>query len=155
MISAKGSLAYIIYTACLCGTEDCEAASTLAFAKVNLVPAINIEQTAEIDFGTLHNVDGVCHMGNGGSLSGTSGMDCAGTETPGEFTVTGQDGASIVVSVTPGTANGITFTPALNGSPTRTLESGTAQIVVLGALHLNGASDGLNTISYTVTANYE
>lgn len=155
MTAVKSTLSCIICAAMYCGSDDCRAASMLAFAKVELVPAIDIEQTREVDFGTINNVDGICEMTSGGMLSGSEGMDCTGNETPGEFTISGQDGASIILSVTAGQTNGVTFTPALVGSNIRTLENGIANITVLGALQLSGALDGMNTVSYTITANYE
>ena len=62
MTAVKSTLSCIICAAMYCGSDDCRAASMLAFAKVELVPAIDIEQTREVDFGTINNVDGICEM---------------------------------------------------------------------------------------------
>ncbi len=131
------------------------AANEIATARVQIVPAINITEQTEIDFGTLSNIDGTCTMSSGGSLSGTAGMECAGDEVPGQFNISGLDGAVISLSVTQGFSQGVTFQPVIDGSNSRTLEGGVTTVVILGSLTLNNAQDGEQNISYTLTANYE
>lgn len=150
----KAQLAFILTVACLHGSQA-HAANLAAHAKVVLLPAIQIDEQNEIDFGTLSNVDGTCQMAADGSLSGTEGMSCTGTETPGQFTISGQNDAIINLAVATGEAAGITFTPVIDGNSSRALENGSTQITILGSLTLNNASEGANTISYTLTANYE
>lgn len=131
------------------------AASELASARVSIVPAINISEDAEIDFGQLSNIDGTCYMSNDGSLSGTTGMDCVGNQAPGVFSISGLNGAVINISVSQGSIDGVTFNPVIDGELSRTLEGGSTTVTILGSLTLNNALDGEKNISYTFTANYE
>lgn len=131
------------------------AASELASARVSIVPAININEEAEIDFGQLSNIDGTCYMSSGGTLSGTTGMDCVGSQAPGVFSISGLIGAVINISVTQGSIDGVTFDPVIDGELSRTLANGSTTVTILGSLTLNNALDGDKNISYTFTANYE
>lgn len=131
------------------------AATELASAHVEIVPAIDISEQNQIDFGTLSNIDGICTMSAGGTLSGSAGMDCSGAQTPGLFTISGLDGATVNISVSQGNSGGITFIPTLLGGGNRSLDGGSINVTVLGSLELNNASEGEKDISYTLTANYE
>ena len=135
--------------------NEVKAATEVANARVQIVPAINISQDTEVDFGTLNNVNGTCAMSVGGDLSGTSGMDCAGTQTPGQFTIGGASGSVVTIAVTQGQLGGVTFNPVIAGSNSRTLEEGSTTVTVIGNVVLQDATDGDKNISYTFTANYE
>ncbi len=80
------------------------AADQAGNANVEIVSAIVITETTQIDFGQIINIDGTCTMATGGSLSGTAGMGCTGTETAGVFNVAGTSAAVVDVSVTAGAA---------------------------------------------------
>lgn len=131
------------------------AASELASARVSIVPAINISEETEIDFGQLSNIDGTCFMSSDGTLSGTTGMDCVGSQAPGVFSISGLSGAVINISVSQGSIDGVTFDPVIDGELSRTLEGGSTTVTILGSLTLNNALDGDKNITYTFTANYE
>ena len=131
------------------------AASELGNARVLLLPAIDISEESEVDFGQLSNVDGTCAMALDGSLSGSPGMDCVGNETPGVFAIRGADGAVLNISVSQGILGGITFNPVIAGNSQRTLENGSTTVTILGNLILSGAAEGTSIISYTLVANYE
>lgn len=132
------------------------AADQAGNANVEIVSAIVITETTEIDFGQIINVDGTCTMATGGSLSGTAGMGCSGTETAGQFEIAGTSGATVDVSVTAGSAvDGVTYNPVIDGAATRTLTGGTADVNVIGNIVLSSATDGVKDIAYTFTANYQ
>lgn len=132
------------------------AADQVGNANVEIVSAITISEDTQIDFGQIINVNGTCTMASGGTLSGTAGMGCTGTETPGVFTISGTSGAVIDVVVTTGsTVDGVTYNPVIDGSLTRTLTGGSATVNVIGNVVLNAATDGVKDIAYTFTANYQ
>ncbi len=127
-----------------------------ANAKVTIVKAIDIAVVSELDFGTISELNGTCTMASSGALSGSDGQDCAGTSTPGLFQVAGANGQSIIMNVTAGAAvDGINFNPKIDGSVTRTLVDGTANIEIIGDLTLTDTTLGDKDIAYTVTANYQ
>lgn len=132
------------------------AADQAGNANVEIVSAILITETTQIDFGQIINVDGTCTMAAGGALSGTAGMGCTGTETAGVFNISGTSGAVVDVSVTAGAAvDGVSYNPAVDGAASRTLTGGTANVNVIGNIALVSATDGVKDIAYTFTANYQ
>lgn len=126
----------------------------VATAKVVILPALDVRQETAIDFGQIRNASGTCTMNANGRLSGTNGLECTGTETPGSFVVTGSADSMIDVSVTGGSQDGIYFAPRIEGSQQRALTNGVAKVIVLGSLELEQTSPGTKQISYTFTANY-
>ncbi len=154
-IAIKRQAVFLLLVGGSCLNQSVLAASEIGNARVQIVPAININQESEIDFGQLSNVDGTCIMSSGGSLSGTAGMDCAGDQVPGVFSISGANGAVISLSVTQGSTDGVVFNPVIDGSISRTLANGLTTVTILGSLILNNAIDGDKNISYTLTANYE
>ena len=121
-----------------------------------IVDPIEITEVTEIDFGLLANVNGICTMSSGGVLSGPAGMNCNDTETPGEFLLTGTDGAVVEIDVTGGqTVDGVTFNPALDGDALRALSGGNTTVNVVGNIELNNATSGVKDIPYTFTVNYQ
>lgn len=139
------------------------AASSIAFAadqagnaNVEIVSAITISEDTQIDFGQVINTNGTCSMASGGSLSGTSGMGCTGTETPATFTINGTSSAVVDINVSAGaTVDGVTYNPVVDGISTRTLIGGSTSIDVIGNIILSNATDGVKDIAYTFTANYQ
>lgn len=125
-----------------------------ATAKVVILPALDVRQETAIDFGQIRNGTGACTMGPNGTLSGSAGLECTGNETPGTFIVSGSSNSVIDMSVTGGAADGVVFSPLINGSTQRTLINGSARVTVLGSIKLDQASPGVRIISYTFTANY-
>lgn len=132
------------------------AAEQAGNANVEIVSAITISEDTQIDFGQVINTDGTCNMASGGSLSGTAGMGCTGTETPAAFTINGTTGSVVDINVTAGAAvDGVTYNPVVDGILTRTLTGGTVSVNVIGNIVLSSASDGVKDIAYTFTANYQ
>ena len=124
-------------------------------AKVELLSALTVEEEEEVDFGRLINENGTCTMLSGGVLDGPANMGCTGQETPGQFTVSGRDGAHIEIHVNRGpTIDGVTFVPVVDGSSVRVLRRGDVDVFVVGRLELANATDGEKELSYTFTANY-
>lgn len=132
------------------------AADQAGNANVEIVSAILITETTQIDFGQIINIDGTCTMGTGGALSGTAGMGCTGTETAGTFSIAGTSGAVVDVSVSAGASvDGVSYNPVVDGVLTRTLTGGAATVNVIGNIVLASATDGVKDIAYTFTANYQ
>ncbi len=133
-----------------------QAADQTGNANVEIVSAITITEDTQIDFGQIINLDGTCTMSSGGSLSGTAGMGCTGTETPATFTITGTSGAVVNLAVANGaTVDGVSYFPVIDGPTSRTLSGGSVSVDVVGNISLSGASDGVKDIAYTFTANYQ
>lgn len=125
---------------------------------VHVVDTISIVENQQVNFGVLLNETGTCVMDATGNTTGDI-FSCIGTETTGLFTVTGSSNTSVLLSVTPGTANNITFTPTLpNGTSLALTGAGatsTASVLVAGALTVGpGAPNGVTQVPYTLTANY-
>lgn len=139
------------------------AASSIAFAadqagnaNVEIVSATTISEDTQVDFGQIINANGTCSMASGGGLSGTTGMGCTGTETPGLFTINGTSGAVVDINVSAGaTVDGVTYNPVVDGILTRTLSGGSTSVSVIGNIILSNATDGVKDIAYTFTANYQ
>ncbi len=134
------------------------AASITGNANVNIISALSITETTEIDFGNIAAVDGTCTMDAAGSLSGSNAdLNCTGTATPATFTLSGEAAEAVDMSVTAGPAvGGVTFNPVIEGASTVTLDgSGGAAITVRGSLSLSSATVGDKDIAYTFTANYQ
>ncbi|MFK8020782.1 MAG: hypothetical protein AB8B86_13500 [Pseudomonadales bacterium] len=138
----------------LCLSVDAAAGGLAASASVEILPAIDIEQKTIIDFGQLRNTNGTCVMSSGGQLSGSDGMDCTGSETPGAFVVSGRADSIVNVSVSPGSMDGVFFEPKVEGGQSRSLTNGASTITVLGSLRIKDSAPGKKSISYTFTANY-
>lgn len=122
-------------------------------AQVTILQSLAIAETTAVNFGNISNTDGICTMASGGGLSGTNG--CTGTATPGVFNVTGSD-VTIDLAVSPGAAvDGVTYTPAIDGSSTPTLSGGSTTVTVVGELSLASATAGAKAINFELTANYQ
>lgn len=139
----------------LCGLlisiNTAQAVTINGTANVMVLQTIDVTEVTELDFGKITDSDGTCQMASGGNLSGS----CSGSSVPAAFSITGSDGVNIQISVTPVTESGITFTPAVDGPSTISLSGGSTNINVVGTLQLNGATVGVKTLTYTLTAEYE
>ncbi len=131
-------------------------------AAVNLLFGLTVTENREIDFGSLSgSTAGNCSMALGGAMSGTAD-GCTGTGTTAQFTVEGIRFFQVTVSVLPGTADGITFTPSFG--PAATLSGflpnaggflGAATLDVVGQLSWGSTlSQGAKVIPYTFVADY-
>lgn len=130
--------------------------TVVAAAHVNIVPPIEINELQAIDFGSLGNLDGSCEMLDSGVLSPSGDQSCSDTRTPGIFSITGAADQQISVSVTAGApAGGVSFSPKLVGTSSKTLTGGNIQVTVVGTLSMSAASNGSQSLPYTVTVNYQ
>jgi len=132
------------------------AVGTTGTANVNIIKALVVNETSEVNFGSIPAQNGQCRMLSNGELEGVAGQDCKGTSTPGTFSLTGTAEQNIVVSVAAGTTvDGVTFTPEVDGTPNRILNAGNSEVNIIGSLDLSGATPGSKLVTYTFTAHYE
>ena len=137
-------------------THTSYSAEQTGTANVEIVSALSITEETELDFGQVVNVDGSCTMSSGGTLSGTAGMGCTGTETPGVMRVDGTVNAYVDASVTAGpSVDGVSFFPKIDGKTNRILSKGDAHFPIIGQIKLENATDGEKEIPYVFTANYQ
>ena len=102
------------------------AASVTGTANVNIIAALAITETTEIDFGNIAAVDGTCTMDAAGALSGSNAdLNCTGTATPAVFDLAGAATEAVDISVTAGAAvGGVTYNPTIAGGATSVLLDG-------------------------------
>lgn len=131
-------------------------------AAVNLLLGLTLTEDQEVDFGTISGAtSGSCTMSTAGNLSGTP-LGCTGTGTPGQFTVSGLRFFQVTVTVSPGSSDGITFTPDFGGPtslsgflPASFGFFGSATLNVGGTINWTGTlSPGPKVIPFTFTADY-
>lgn len=128
----------------------------VATAQVNIVPPLEINELQSINFGSLGNLDGSCEMLDSGLLNPSGDQSCSDTRTPGIFSITGGSDQQISVLVTAGApSGGVSFTPKLVGDSSKTLTGGNVQVTVVGTLSMSSASNGSQSLPYTVTVNYQ
>lgn len=142
---------------------QCYAEEISSNASVNLLFGLTLTEDRELDFGTLSGGTAAnCNIDNASNLSG-SATGCTGTGTTGQFTVRGIRFFQVTVSVTPGSQDGITFTPSFaNGAtslsgflPNAGGIFGEASLTIIGGLSWAGpVSGGAKQIPYTFTADY-
>ena len=130
-------------------------------AKVLIVTALGVTETAEIDFGTITNEDGVCTMSSAGVVTNDGNQACSSSgNTIGSFDVTGTDDASVAITLTKSAAvGGVDYAPLLSSNDLTTgtitlSNTGTATVTVIGSITMTSATDGQRNIPYTFTANY-
>lgn len=132
------------------------AASMSGSANVNLVSPLTISEAAQLTFGNITNLNGSCEMQDDGSLIPSGGQTCSGAQIPAEFTISGDAGNSVDIVVKPNNNEpGLTFTPKLVGSETKTLADGSTSFQIVGTLNINNAFEGSYAIPYIVTVNYQ
>jgi len=119
------------------------------------IKAISIEESVQINFGTIAADNGICTMQSGGTLSGSAGQFCSGIETPAEFIVGGTNGQIIELMVTGGSNLGVTFRPAIDGSSIITMQGSSTSVFIIGEIELNNVSQGNISIPYIFSANYQ
>ena len=125
-------------------------------ANVQIREVLELTQKNELNFGTIEARDGTCTMAADGSLTGSGGQNCTGQSQPAEFVIIGTSGQVVQLAVEQEeTVDGVTFSPALNGTTTRSLGEEGSTVNVVGTLTLSSAIPGDKNISYTVTANYQ
>jgi len=139
------------------------AAELTTSAGINLLYGITVTEDREIDFGTLSGAQaGNCAISFGGALSGNV-AGCTGTGTTGSFTIEGLRFFQVNVSLLPGTADGITFTPSFGNTttlsgflPAVNFLYGEANLEVVGELSWPATlTPGTKVIPYTLIANYD
>ena len=139
-----------------------QAAEINTTAGVNLLLGLTLTENREVDFGILSGASaGSCDMATNGNMTGAV-PGCTGSGTSGQFTIEGIRFFQVTVSVSPGSSEGITFTPDFGG--TTTLSGflpatfsifGAATLNVGGTLSWGGTlSPGPKQIPFTFTADY-
>lgn len=127
-----------------------------SYATVEIVENLSMSQSQALNFGSIENIDGICIMASGGTLSGQDGQNCSGSSSPGEFIISGSVDQSIIITVDASAGeDGVVFTPEIDGSSIRTLDGGSTTVKIIGQLSLNTATLGAKNIEYTITANYQ
>ncbi len=155
-LSHKFRILFLAVPALAC--VPCLAETFSGNININVVDTISIVELQQVNFGVLLNQSGVCNMTATGDTSGTI-ISCSGNETEGLFNITGTTGSTISLTVSPGSANDITFAPSLPGGNsivlTGTGASSSAQVVVAGSITVGVAAvNGVTQIPYTLTADY-
>lgn len=115
---------------------------------------VELLETQQIDFGLLSPENGICTMLSGGALVGSQGQSCSGAGIPGEIQITGESNQVVGISFIPGTQDGITFRPQVDG-PSSIILKGKKSITIIGELEFSNAQEGSFSIQYTLSANYE
>lgn len=145
-----------------CSGSFCVAEEINTTAGVNLLLGLTLTEDREVDFGILSGATaGSCSMATNGTMTGAT-PGCTGAGVSGQFTIEGIRFFQVTVSVSPGTSDGITFTPNFGG--TTTLSGflpatfsiyGEATLNVGGDLSWSGTlSPGAKQIPFTFTADY-
>jgi hypothetical protein len=139
-----------------------QAATANAIAKAQIVKALTISKTFDLNFGTVITgaTGSTVEVKTDNTLVCGSGLTCAGAFNSAQFALAGSNNVVVAVSTTnasltgPGAAMSAVLAPA---TPTVTLSAtGAADIKVAGILSVNGAQvEGAYTGSFTVTANYQ
>jgi Mat/Ecp fimbriae major subunit len=145
------------------GATSANAATATANATANIVQAITITETSDLDFATI--VPGAAASTVAVSSAGVrncgAGLTCSGTHSAGAFSVTGTASMPVVYGVDASTsltsgANSMTLTGLTLSAAGGTLSvGGTATFSVGGTLNV-GANQaaGVYNGTYNVSANY-
>jgi hypothetical protein len=145
------------------GANAAQAATATANAKVQILKAITVAKTADLDFGTVvtgASAGTVTLTAAGGFTCGT-GLVCAGTAIPARFEVTGTALQFVTVStgnatlLGPGVSMGAVLTASVP-SFKLTGVAATDAFTVGGVLSVNAAQvEGSYSGSFTVNVNYQ
>jgi hypothetical protein len=140
-----------------------QAATATANAKAQILKALTVTKTTDLDFGTIvaGTAIGTVTLPTTGAASCTGTITCAGTPVPALFAVTGTTGQIVTIAAAnttlsgPGTAMAATLAPS---SATLTLSGVAAtDVFKVGGALIVGASqlEGVYTGSFGVTVNYQ
>ena len=130
--------------------------------KVDILTALAVAETTELDFGTVADNDGTVTLDTSDTISSDpSGIHAGGTVASGDYTITGEPSTTVTVVLTGSTASGLTignFTSnqadlnnvALGGGGSVVLTLG-ADLTVVAATAAPGADQALN---FTIAVTY-
>jgi hypothetical protein len=146
------------------GATSANAATATANATANIVQAITITETSDLDFATI--VPGAAastvQVSTGGVRTCGAGLTCSGTHTAGAFTVTGTANQPVAYGVDASTtltsgANSMSLTGLTLSAATGTLSAGGTDTFTVGGTLNVGASQaaGVYNGTYNVSANYQ
>jgi hypothetical protein len=141
-----------------------QAATAPGTATANIVQALTIAETEQLDFATIvpSGAAATVQVNSAGSRTCGGGLTCSGTTTAGAFTATGTPNQSVTIStdatatLTSG-ANNMSVSGIAPSAATGTLSAGgTLTFTVGGTLNV-GASQaaGVYSGSYNVNVNYQ
>lgn len=145
-------------------STNVQAATQTADARVVILPAVQLAQNQQLDFGVVasSSVAGTVVMPTASSTrSCTGGVTCVGTAFRGQFTITGAENGYVVgISVPASTTlafGTITMPVTLTSSLTTFTSTGAAQQFFVGGTLTVGANQaaGTYTGTYNVSANYQ
>ncbi len=112
--------------------------------KVDVILALSVVQDTELDFGTVSANDGTITLDSADTISADpSGISAGGTIASGEYTISGQSGNVVTVTLTPGSQPaGLVLSSFTADQPlgTITLTGGNATIKVGADLQVIAAS---------------
>lgn len=145
------------------------ANTATANASVNIVSPLTLQKDADLNFGTIVGpfTGQIVHVNASGlSDCATVGLTCSGTPASAKFTVTGTKGQPVVLTIPNSVVlnntgpGGGSLNVDLSGdkpvNPTLDGTTGKASFAIGGKLTLaSGATDGLYTSTFDVTANYQ
>ncbi|MDB5715122.1 MAG: hypothetical protein JWO15_2519 [Sphingomonadales bacterium] len=140
-----------------------QAATATANAKAQILKAITVTKSADLDFGTI--VSGAAAstvaLTTAGALTCGTGLTCAGTAIPAGFAITGTNTQVVNISTTnasltgPGAAMNAVLSPSVT-SLTITGTAATDVFKVAGVLSVGvNQVEGVYSGTFTVTANYQ
>jgi hypothetical protein len=140
-----------------------QAATASANAKAQILKALTVAKTADLDFGTIVSgaTSATVNLTAAGVLTCGTGLVCAGTPIPGRFEITGTAAQVVTIATTnasltgPGAAMSATLSPS-SALLTLTGVAATDAFKVGGVLNVGGNQvEGVYTGSFTVTVNYQ
>ncbi len=131
-----------------------------ALAHVNIVGAIAITETQELNFASIvpppTDPDAITIAPGGDSRSHSGGAVLLGSSTRGLFNFDGENGAAFTITLTPGscTGTGLTLSALTHNSDGTLDDTGTGVGGTLTVAATAAADPGAKTCSYDVAANY-
>lgn len=140
-----------------------QAATAAANAKAQILKALTVAKTLDLDFGTVVSAaaSATVDLTAAGVRTCGAGLACAGTAVPARFEITGSVAQVVNIATTnasltgPGAAMSATLTPSsalltLTGVPTTDFFR-VGGVLNVGAAQVEGAYTGI----FTVTVNYQ
>jgi hypothetical protein len=161
-----------LFSAVLAGTAvvavglsatSANAATATANANAQIVSAIVINETAQLNFATIVPAADTVQVTAAGARVCGAGLTCSGTQAAGAFTATGTDGYAVNIAVSPtaslddaGAGVAMPVSGLAPSVATATLTGGTTSFTVGGTLTV-GANQlaGVYTGTYSVSVNYQ
>jgi hypothetical protein len=172
----RGAAAVLVLAAASFSAHAQQSASDTGSASVTVIRPISVTKNADLAFGTLVRGNGTASVSTAGARSVTGGVQALASTTPAnaQFTVSGEGGQSITVTIpapialgntTSGATGALTVTTSndLSGAAGSQVLSGalgqavngSLVVKVGGSVTLTDATDtGVYAGTFTVAANY-